>query len=319
MLFVFIDNPTAGNDDQKKILSRIKSTFRQLPDEMIIEETQGPNDAMRIAKEYAEKYGDKCIVVSCGGDGTVHEIANGLCETETPMMILPLGTGNDFAKKVYDTKKINVENVIKAFGFYNGKISYEVKPIDIIDYNGEKCINVMSFGLDTLVETIGKKIAAKVPSLGHQAYNLAIFPVVCKPLHYTISYDITCVNDNGEEYKMQENNKDFALFAICNASYYGGGYCPAPDSKLDDGILDFALVDGLPLHKALPLIPKYSAGTLTEENSGGYVHMGKLKSGRIWMEDGSNLLGNCDGENFEYNEINFRVLPKALKLCYIKD
>lgn len=319
MKYIFIVNPIAGNDDKVKLFSRIKSTFRQIDDEMVLEETQCAGDAKRIAVEAAEKYGSNAVVVSCGGDGTVHEIANGLAGTDTPLMILPLGTGNDFAKKVYGTKKINVENVIKAFGLYDGRIKYDIMPIDLIDYNGEKCINVMSFGLDTLVETLGRKIAAKVPFLGHQAYNLAVVPVISKPLHYNISYDITCVNkETGEEYQMAADDKDYALFAICNASYYGGGYCPAPDSILDDGLLDFALVDGLSLAKALPLIPKYSAGTANENTCGEVIHNGYIRSGRIWMSDGSSLLGNCDGENFDYNEVNFKVDEKALKLCVIK-
>lgn len=319
MKFVFVVNPIAGNDDLNKIILRIKSTFRRLDDEMIIEETRCAGDAKRIAAEAAQKYGSGCIVVSCGGDGTVHEIANGLAGTDTPMLVLPLGTGNDFAKKVYGTKKINVENVIKSFGFYNGNIKYDIMPIDLIDYNGEKCINVMSYGLDTLVETMGRKIAAKCKFLGHTAYNLAVVPVITKSLHYKISYDITCVDkQTGNEYKMAENDKDYALFAICNASYYGGGYCPAPDSRLDDGLLDFALVDGLSLPKAVPLIPKYSAGTANEETSNGLVHTGLIKSGKIWTEDGSMLLGNCDGENFNYSVVDFKVDEKALKLCVIK-
>lgn len=319
MKYIFIINPIAGNDDKKKIFARIKSAFRQIDDEMIIEETHAQNDAKSIAKKYSQKYGSSCVIVSCGGDGTVHEIANGLANTDTPMLILPLGTGNDFAKKIYGTKKINVENVIKAFGFYSGKIKYDIKPIDLIDYNGEKCINVMSYGLDTVVETIGRKIAAKVPKLGHQAYNLAIFPVLCRPLHYKIAYDITCVDkQTGEEFNIKDDNKDYALFAICNASYYGGGFCPAPDSVLDDGILDYALVDGMSLSRALPLIPKYSQGTLSD-GEGGTVHMGYLKSGRIWSVDGSPLLGNCDGENFNYSEVDFKVEPKALRMCIIKD
>lgn len=319
MKYIFIVNPIAGNEDKSIIFARIKSTFRQIDDEMIIESTKYKGDAVNIAKKYSDKYGKDCVVVSCGGDGTVHEIANGLAGTDTPMMVLPLGTGNDFAKKIYGTKKINVENVVKAFGLYSGKIKYNIKPVDLIDYNGEKCINVMSYGLDTMVETIGRRVASKVPALGHQAYNIAIFPVLMKPLHYRIAYDITCVDkETGEEYNMRDDNKDYALFAICNASYYGGGFCPAPDSVIDDGLLDFALVDGMPLHKALPLIPKYSAGTLTSEVSSA-VHTGYIKCGKIWSTDDSYLLGNCDGENFHYTEVNFKVEPKALKLCVLKD
>lgn len=318
MKYIFIINPVAGNDDQAKLISRIKSTFRQIDDEMIIEETHKKGDAQRITKEYCEKYGRDCVIVSCGGDGTVHEIANGATGYDTPVMILPLGTGNDFAKKLYGTKNINVENVIKSFGLYNGKIKYDVKPIDVIDYNGEKGVNVMSFGLDTKVETIGKKLADKLPFLGHQAYNLAVFPVLAQPIHYNISFEINCVDDAGNDYILHEDNKDYALFAICNASYYGGGFCPAPDSKLDDGLLDVALFDGMSLAEAIPLVPKYSAGTANAKTTKLCTNA-MITGGRIWMEDGSPLMGNCDGENFDYSEINFKVQPKALNICFIKD
>lgn len=318
MKFVFIVNPIAGNDNQKKLLSKIQSIFRKLDDEIVVELTHSPGDAQNIAESYANKCGDKCVVVACGGDGTVHEVANGLCGTETPMMILPLGTGNDFAKKLYNTRKIDLDSVIHSFGFFNGKIEYDVKPIDVIDYNGEKCINVMSFGLDTKVVIYGKKMAERMPFLGHNAYTAAILPVIAQPIHYNINYDITCVDKAGREYKMKENNKDYALFAICNGSFYGGGYCPAPNSKLDDGILDFTLIDGTSVKVAAPLIPKYSAGELTEENGSGIVHTGYMKSGKLWTNDGSKLLGNCDGELLNCTELEFEVLPKALKLCFLK-
>lgn len=319
MKYIFIINPIAGNDDKAKILTKIKSAFRGSDDEMIIEETQARGDAKSISAKYAEKYGKDCVVVACGGDGTVHEVAGGLAGSDTPMMLLPFGTGNDFAKKVYDTKKTDLEDVISKLGLFEGAPQYDIKDIDLMDYNGDIGINVMSFGLDTVVETIGRKMVEKHPKLGHNAYSLAIIPAVMKPIHYSISYDITCVNkETGEEYSVKEINKDYALFAICNASYYGGGFCPAPNSRLDDGLLDYTLVDGLSLIKALPLIPKYSAGTANEETCKGVFHNGYLKSGRIWTEDGSNLLGNCDGENFEYSEINLTIREKALKLCFIK-
>lgn len=106
MKYVFIVNPVAGNDDKKKLFYRIKSAFRQIDDELIIEETHKPGEAKTISADYAAKYGKNCVVVSCGGDGTIHEIVNGLAGTDTPMMVLPLGMGNDFAKKIYDTKRL---------------------------------------------------------------------------------------------------------------------------------------------------------------------------------------------------------------------
>ena len=318
MKHVFIINPTAGKTDSRQKIYDMAEALRTKHDldvQCILTKKQG--HATEIAQRLCDS-GEELRFYACGGDGTVHEIANGLAGKQSPMMIIPLGTGNDFAKKIYGTKKINVENVIKAFGFYNGKPRYDVKPIDLIDYNGEKCINVMSFGLDTKVETIGRKIAGRIPFLGHKAYDIAVVPVLLQPLHYNISFDITCVNkDTGEEYRMTEKDKDYVLFAICNASYYGGGFCPAPNSVLDDGLLNFVLVDGLSLPRALPLIPKYSNGTASEQTCGEIYHTGYIKSGKIWMENGLPLPGNCDGENFDYNELYFKVEPKSLNLCYI--
>lgn len=317
MKYVFIENPIAGNKNKQELFKRVQSAFRMIDDEMIIEETNYRGHAKEIAARYAAEYGDKCVIVSCGGDGTVHEIANGLAHTDTPLMILPFGTGNDFAKKIYGTKKLDAFNVVKAFGLHSGKIRYKVKPIDLIDYNGEKCINVMSYGLDTKVETIGRIMAGRVKFLGHQAYNLAVVPAILQSMRYKMNVDIDCVDKDGMPYKLAGEPIDYTLFAICNASYYGGGFCPAPDSLLDDGLLDYALVDPVSVVEALPLIPRYSAGTAHEHSE--KVHIGYITGGRIWSADGKPLLGNCDGENFDYTEVKFKVEKHALKLCFLED
>lgn len=316
MKYVFIENPIAGNKDKQMLFRQVQSAFRMIDDEMIIEETHYRGHAKEIAARYAAEYKDNCVIVSCGGDGTVHEIANGLAYTDTPVMILPFGTGNDFAKKLYGSKKLDSFNVVKSFGLHNGKIRYNIKPIDLIDYNGEKCINVMSYGLDTKVETIGRKLAGKLKFLGKQAYNVAVAPAIMQSMRYQINMEMDCIDKEGKPYKLSKIPADYTLLAICNASYYGGGFCPAPDSKLDDGILDFCLVDAINVAQALPLIPKYSAGTANEETS-NKIHTGYVTGGRIWSVDGSPLLGNCDGENFNYSEVDFKIEKHALKLCCI--
>ncbi|MDE6660182.1 MAG: hypothetical protein K2K01_08740 [Eubacterium sp.] len=314
MKYVFIENPIAGTKEKQLLFKEVQSSFRWNQNaEMIIEETHYKGHAKEIAADYAKKYGSDCVIVSCGGDGTVHEIANGLAHTDTPLMILPFGTGNDFAKKVYGTKKLDALKIVKSFGLHDGSLQYNVQPIDLIDYNGEKCINVMSYGLDTKVETIGRKMAGKIKFLGHQAYNLAIVPCIMQSLKYKINLDLDCIDDKGKPYKIQAEPKDYTLFAVCNGSYYGGGFCPAPDSRLDDGILDYALIDALSLAEILPLIPKYNEGTAHLHSE--KVNVGYITGGRIWSTDGGPLLGNCDGENFDYNEVNFKVEKNAIKLC----
>lgn len=318
MKYIFVENPIAGNKKKQLLFRQVQSAFRLSDDEMIIEPTKGPKHAVQIARQYAEQYGNQAVVVSCGGDGTVHELANGLAGTDTPLMIIPLGTGNDFAKKIYGSKKLNMVNVVKAFGLHDGRPHYDVRPIDLIDYNGEKCINIMSFGADTLVETIGRKIAAKVPFLGQTAYTTAVLPVLMRPLRYRMNVDLNCIDKDGNPFKLTAEPHEYALLAICNASYYGGGFCPAPDSKLDDGLLDLAYVDSMSLAKVAPLIPKYATGDLTRQGHPN-LHTCYITSGRVWSYQDEPLLGECDGENFDYKEVNFKVEPKALKLCFIQE
>lgn len=318
MKYVFIENPIAGTKQKQLLFKEVQSAFRWNDSaEMIIEETRYKGHAKEIAAEYAAKYGKDCVIVTCGGDGTIHEAANGLAHTDTPLMMLPFGTGNDFCKKIYGTKKLDAISIVKAFGLHNGELKYKVKPIDLIDYNGEKCINVMSYGVDTKVVIIGKKMADKIKFIGHQAYNIAIFPTMLGSLKYKMNVDLDCIDAAGRPYKIQGEPIDYTLFAICNASYYGGGFCPAPNAKLDDGILDFALVSGVGHIEAVPLLPKYNAGTI--EGASDKVRCGYIVGGRIWSVDGKPLLGNCDGEIFDYSEVTFKVESKALNVCFLEE
>ena len=133
MKYVFIENPIAGNKSRQMLFKQVQSAFRLIDDEMIIEETAYRGHAKQIAADYAAKYGEECVIVCCGGDGTVHEIANGLAHTKTHLMILQVGTGNDFANKINGHKKKDTLNVVKAFELHTGQLKYDVRPRVIIE------------------------------------------------------------------------------------------------------------------------------------------------------------------------------------------
>lgn len=310
MNFIFIVNPIAGEKDKNNLVRRMESSIRMSHHTFIKAETHKPGDAVTIARSFAEKYGEDGVIVSCGGDGTIHEIVNGISGTKIGLMALPLGTGNDFCKKIYHTKKPNVELVMKRFGLLDANIRFDIMPIDVIDVNGTKCVNVMSLGFDTKVETIGRKIAGKLPFLGKQAYNLAVLPCLFTSMKYQADIDLVTMKNGVQE--RRKERMDFTLMAFCNASYYGGGFCPAPNSKLDDGILDWCYVDVMNIPKAIPVIPRYAIGDADQRSD--MVHLEQVVSGKITSVDGSSLQGNCDGENFDYSEVNFKVLHKAVNL-----
>lgn len=315
MKYIIINNPAAGKKSRGEFFLNVKEAFRAKGKDIIIKETTHQGHATEIAAEYANKFGKDCVIIACGGDGTVHEVANGVAHTDAAMMVLPFGTGNDFAKKIYGSKKVDAEQVVNDFGLLSGNVKYKVMPIDLIDYNGEKCINIMSFGLDTKVETIGHNLASKHKWLGGMAYNIGVVGAVCQSMRYKINCEISCIDKNGRKFKIERTPLDYTLLAICNASYYGGGFCPAKNAKLDDGLLDYALVEPVNIGQALKLIPKYSEGSNIDQCK--EIQTGYMTEGRIWAVEGEYFLGECDGENFEYKDVYFKVDPKALNLCII--
>ena len=103
---LFIVNSRADS----QALARFKTAYSQCSGEhegdSEVVYTEFAGHASEVASKAATE--DDLLVIACGGDGTIHEVANALAESKTPMAVIPLGTGNDFAKKIYGAKKINV-------------------------------------------------------------------------------------------------------------------------------------------------------------------------------------------------------------------
>ena len=100
---------------------------------------------------------------------------------------------------------------------------------------------------------------------------------------------------------------DYLISAICNGGFYGSGFNPAPESKIDDGVLNLLLADKIPFIRFVPLIKKYKEGRHKESK---YINEILVKSGTIKSKN--KFIANADGEIFETDEIKFQVLPQAL-------
>lgn len=297
----FIMNPMAGRgekrDEYRALRTRLK---RQENDTATRIDTLRPGDAERFARDIAANYGSEAMVVGCGGDGTLHEIVNGLYGSDTALCVLPFGTGNDFAKKIYG-REWTLQEVVQRFAEPLRKAS-----IDLVAINDRVFLNVMSLGFDTKVLEQSRRYKL----FGRYSYQAALGACLLGNKRFPMAFSLEGIT-NPNEHSFASGVREVTIAAICNASYYGNGFCPGPHARLDDGLLDFCAADVMSAPEIAMLAPRYAKGDIEDHPK---IHLFRCTSGVISSTDGSLLPLNCDGELYHAASAAFRVLPHALKL-----
>ena len=291
------------------ILSKKAAGGRNLPSVEEIRKYVDPNlDIEIVTTEYknhttelAREFGLKnpgSVIVACGGDGTLREVAKGVYGTDSYFAFLPCGTGNDF------NRSVSVEtDTIKLL-----KNIHNLKPdvLDLIEIGGDICLNVWSFGFDADLLVEAKEIQKKYPKVMESSYLFAALKTVFGKISSKIEYEVETVS--GE---IKKGSGYYTLGNIANGKYYGGGFNPAPLADVSDGVLNFMLVDKMSVVELVSLISKYKRG---EHTSIKKVHMLEVTRGKIRSLEGE-LIGNFDGDIIPFREAEFRVLKHALKFA----
>lgn len=316
---LFIVNSRADS----KALERFKSQYAKSS-----EVCQGQSEV--VYTEFAGHAGETArkaagnsdlLVIACGGDGTIHEVANSLAESGTPMAVIPLGTGNDFTRTVLDENhRSNCEICIKEI-FSD---SFKFKNIDLIkvtsyDNDGNKinassawCLNVASIGLDTEVQLRAKGKVLARPNSGlvrSTAYITSALECIFDNRKFKFKYKAL----RGDGKPAESVNSEYTLLAVCNASYYGDGFCPAPTAKIDDGLINCCAIDAVSLPRALYLLTKYKSGKHESFKEADVFVTTKLTVEATGSVD---LNGNYDGEDFSGHKVVFECYPAALSLAH---
>ena len=125
-----------------------------------------------------------------------------------------------------------------------------------------------------------------------------------------VDLKISCLDEKNEEVNLSGS---FLISALCNGSYYGNGFNPAPRGKIDDGLLNLILAEKMGPLRIASLFTSYRKGK----------HLGKsgvreilTRSGKISSD--REFLYNIDGEIYSAKEIDYRILEKKLKWIYFK-
>ncbi len=280
---LLILNPTAGVQPVNFIVSK---DLDRRKNEFSVCKSMDKDETGTLIRE---NFNNHDIFVAAGGDGTVHTVATELVGTKKILGVLPLGSGNGFAKEfgfVLNLRSL-LSDIKKA----------DSVDIDVIEINEKLCLNVAGIGLDSFVAHSFNNLKLR----GFLPYVWLTFKtfVQLRPFHVTIS----C----GGEIVASE---DLFVLTIANTRQFGNNAFIAPDARPNDGIIDLVLI------KPFPKIfgPVFVIRLFTKRiNKSKFVRHIKTDKEIIIQTDETRF--HIDGEPFKISgKVIVRIKKEVLKV-----
>jgi YegS/Rv2252/BmrU family lipid kinase len=267
---------------------------------------------MQLAREAPNKYAQ---VIGVGGDGTIHEIVNGLLqasgENETiPMGLIPLGNGDDFAKVIPPEASIGgkpfdwraaVQKIVRG----------QTQPIDAGRIVGDHLrpgfgdgAHYFINGMDVGFGALAARNFATTPKFlkGLSAYFAAILKTMVDypSLHLRIQLD--------DQPPFEQST---TMTVVTNGRCFGNGFWVCPDARMDDGLFDLMVAQSVSRPTILRMIPKLMNGTHINES---IVRM--YRAQRVVIESDAPLVVETDGEipYLDAHHLTLDILPKKVRL-----
>jgi YegS/Rv2252/BmrU family lipid kinase len=260
-----------------------------------------PTHAVELARRAAEEGYRK--VVAVGGDGTVHEVINGLmqfpAENRPQLGVVPLGSGNDFA---YNSALSPRPEIAMRQVFCGQPRKVDLFVIEDAHGRREYVDNTLGIGFDATV-TIRSHSLPLVH--GFLMYLTAVIQTIILN-HDAIPMKIVTDRENWEE--------ETLMLVLCNGAREGGGFLVAPAALNQDGVLDYVGIRRISRAFMFRLVPEVMKGT---HGRFAPVRMGKF--GRLTLQAERPLYIHADGEIFsafgsDVRQLSVEVLPGALEL-----
>jgi diacylglycerol kinase (ATP) len=216
---LFILNPTAGVQPVNFLISKDLARRKK---ELKCLKTLNIDDTGFLIKDNLHEHN---IFIAAGGDGTVHTVASELVGSDKILGVLPLGSGNGFAKEFGFRMNIRslLSNIEKG----------ESMDIDVIEINDKLCLNVAGIGLDSFVAHSFNELKLR-GFLPYVWLTMKTF-LQLRPFHVTIR----C----GGELIV---NEELFVMTIANTRQFGNNAFIAPDARPNDGKIDLVLIKPFP-------------------------------------------------------------------------
>lgn len=287
-------NPTAGRGRTGKRETRIVEILRgSLP--LHVHHSEAVGDLESRVRALVESGATQVIVA--GGDGSVHEAANGILHAggNAALGVIPSGTGNDFAKAADITLEWEHAAALLADRIATGE---STRTVDVGRVNNRYFVNGAGIGFDATVTRIARSY--RLP-IGDLVYLLAIFRGMVDGIA-TPHMRITA----GREIW----NGPITLANIANGAWIGGMFHIAPAARNDDGHFDLLIAAPVSRLRILSLLPKLMSGRHMGERE--IVHEPVTD---VLVECAAPVASHLDGEvQAMQRRFEIELLPAALQL-----
>lgn len=244
------------------------------------------NESRKIIQKLKEPTRIYCV----GGDGTLNNMIQEVVNTEHELVVIPLGTGNDFSRLLI--KERNPVKILKQ------SLTHQAQLIDTIQLNDKYYINATCFALDRVV-------ANHV----HDTPEIPLIPAsksyIVSVMQHVFQYSFNEVTIEADGHIIYQGHT--TLCTINNGQYYGGGFQITPNASLTDGFMDICVVDQVPKTKIPYLFQFLIRHQLHKRKE---VHFFKAKSIKVITSTSSNM----DGERYKSHEYIFHIHPQSVRI-----
>ena len=287
-------NPRGGKRRGALVLNRISPLFAKAGIELNVHMTERPGHAHEIARKLDQNSVQGICVV--GGDGTLHEVVNGLMHRNEPISIpvgiIPAGTGNSMAQH------LNCKDPTQAA---TQIVAGRTMPLDVVRVSmGDKtafCSNIIGWGAVSDINIMAEKLRI----LGTSRYAAAALLEIlrAKRRRANILLDGRMLQDS------------FLFFMACNGKFTGADMMLTPSAEIGDGMIDVALIRNASRWQMLQLFTKVFNGSHVSLD---FIEFHQVRSFEIQTETPDRM--NLDGEMKGTSPVAGEVMPAALSIFY---
>jgi YegS/Rv2252/BmrU family lipid kinase len=289
--YVVIVNPASGHRRGLQVLEQVRPIFESAGAELDVKVCERPQHAFEIAKEIDGKQYQACCVI--GGDGTIHEVVNGLMNrgAAPPLGLIPAGTGNTlhFHQHAADNPIEAAKRILAG----------ETGPLDVarVTMGAETvyCVNIVGW--------------AAVADINIWAEQLRW----CGPARYALATLRYIFNPRARSAKLSLDDQviedEFQMVIGCNTKYTGKGMLLAPRAEINDDKIDVVVVRHASRWQMMRLFQRVFEGSHVDMPCVEYYQVRHFA-----IENDNQQPLNLDGEATGSAPFVAEMMPAALRI-----